>query len=79
MKLPLCSCEAINDSTSLRNCSSPEHACEMNRAALLGAISNRRVEDLFDLLPPFRSHSQSLTNVDCRSYSQLTIVNLHIS
>jgi len=30
MKLPLCSCEAINDSTSPRNSSSPEHARETN-------------------------------------------------
>src|SRR5215210_6184248 len=30
MKLPLCSCDAINDSTSLRKFSSPEHASRMN-------------------------------------------------
>src|SRR5678815_2627023 len=31
IKPPLCSCDAINDSTSLRKSSSPEHAREMNR------------------------------------------------
>src|ERR1051325_9900229 len=39
MKLPLCSCYEINDSTSLRNCSSPEHACEINELRSSGAYA----------------------------------------